>query len=84
MFINISSLKVYVLPESYEVKNKTLDDIKYVANPSYSKEDVVKLDKEVKVRWDLGTKKYIPGESPSLTGKIGRMLTDVLRICRLK
>lgn len=62
VFINIASLKVYVLPESYEVKNKTLDDIKYVANPTYSKEDVSKLDKEVKTRWDLGTKKYIPGE----------------------
>lgn len=61
MFINIASLRVYVLPESYEVKNKTLDDIKYVANPTYSKEDVVKLDKEVKIRRDLGMKKYMPG-----------------------
>lgn len=52
---------MYVLPESYEVKNKTLEDIKYVANPTYSKGDVAKLDKEVKVRWDLGGKKYIPG-----------------------
>lgn len=61
VFINIASLRVYVLPESYEVKNKTLDDIKYVANPTYNKDDVSKLDKEVKVRWDLGGKKYIPG-----------------------
>ncbi|KAH8149263.1 uncharacterized protein LAJ45_06803 [Morchella importuna] len=61
VFINIASLRVYVLPESYEVKNKTLEDIKYVANPTYSKGDVAKLDKEVKVRWDLGGKKYIPG-----------------------
>lgn len=61
MFINIASLRVYVLPESYEVKNKTLDDIKYVANPTYSREDVAKLDKEVKIRRDLGMKKYMPG-----------------------
>lgn len=61
VFINIASLRVYVLPESYEVKNKTLEDIKYVANPTYSKDNVAKLDKEVKVRWDLGGKKYIPG-----------------------
>jgi U4/U6.U5 tri-snRNP-associated protein 2 len=57
----MSTLKVYVLPESYEVKNKTLDDIKYVVNPTYTRPDVAKLDKEVVMKWDLGKKKYIPG-----------------------
>lgn len=63
VFINIASLNVYVLPESYEVKNKTLDDIKYVVNPTYTKEDVRKLDKEEVEKMDLLKKKYIPGES---------------------
>lgn len=62
VFINIASLNVYVLPESYEVKNKTLDDIKYVVNPTYTKEDVRKLDKEEVEKTDLLKKKYIPGE----------------------
>jgi len=61
VFINIASLKVYVLPESYEVQNKTLEDIKYVVNPTYIKADVTKLDKEPLIRRDLGGKKYIPG-----------------------
>lgn len=61
VFINIASLKVYVLPESYEVQNKTLEDIKYVVNPTYTKADVTKLDKEPLIRRDLGGKKYIPG-----------------------
>ncbi|KAI5815932.1 hypothetical protein BZA77DRAFT_369592 [Pyronema omphalodes] len=61
VFINMTSLKVYVLPESYEVKNKTLEDIKYVVNPTYTKEDVKMLDKEVRDRRDLGRKRYIPG-----------------------
>ncbi|KAL7267303.1 Ubiquitin carboxyl-terminal hydrolase 10 [Rhizina undulata] len=61
VFINIATLKVYVLPESYEVKNKTLEDIKYVVNPTYTRDDVMKLDREVKTKWDLGGKKYIPG-----------------------
>ncbi|KAI5850043.1 hypothetical protein BZA05DRAFT_400713 [Tricharina praecox] len=61
VFINMASLRVYVLPESYEVMNKTLDDIKYVVNPTYSRDDVKKLDTEVATKWDLGKKKYIPG-----------------------
>src|SRR5436305_7637992 len=40
VFINISTLRIYVLPESYEVKHKSLEDIKYVVNPTYTKEDV--------------------------------------------
>lgn len=51
-----------MLPESYEVKNKTLDDIKYVVNPTYTKDDVRKLDKEEVEKTDLLKKKYIPGE----------------------
>jgi U4/U6.U5 tri-snRNP-associated protein 2 len=61
VFINMASLSVYVLPESYEVKNKTLDDIKYVVNPTYTREDVRNLDKLVAIRRDLGKKAYIPG-----------------------
>lgn len=61
VFININSLKVYVLPESYEVKNKTLDDVKYVVNPTYTKEDVKKLDTVEVERMDLMRRKYRPG-----------------------
>jgi len=72
VFINMASLRVYVLPESYEVLNKTLDDIKYVVNPTYSKEDVKKLDKEVVIKWDLGKKKYIPGMIPFCVGEAAK------------
>ncbi|KAI5811460.1 hypothetical protein DFH27DRAFT_597225 [Peziza echinospora] len=61
VFINMSSARAYVLPEGYEVHSKTLADIKYVVNPTYTKEEVAKLDKEYKVRWDLGGRKYVPG-----------------------
>ncbi|EGX50386.1 hypothetical protein AOL_s00076g150 [Orbilia oligospora ATCC 24927] len=61
VFINIATLRIYVLPESYEVKQKSLDDIKYVANPTYTREDVAKLDKEETKKWDLTGKRYTPG-----------------------
>lgn len=81
MFINIASLRVYVLPESYEVQNKTLDDIKYVANPTYSKEDVTKLDKEVKTRRDLGMKKYMPGKQSEVGTVLMEWVLMSIRIC---
>ncbi|KAJ6031274.1 hypothetical protein N7540_002006 [Penicillium herquei] len=61
VFINIGTKKVYVLPEGYEVKSKSLDDIKYVVDPHYSKDQVVKMDKEVQDAWDLQGARYRPG-----------------------
>ena len=63
VFINIRTKKVYVLPEGYEVNNKSLDDIKYVVDPHYTKNQVVKLDKEVHDAWDLSGSRYRPGKS---------------------
>lgn len=61
VYINMQTQKVYVLPEGYEVKNKSLDDIKFVSDPRYTREQVVALDREVKTAWTLGGKEYTPG-----------------------
>lgn len=61
VYINMQTQKVYVLPEGYEVKNKSLEDIKFVSDPTYTKEQVVAMDREAKTAWALGGKEYIPG-----------------------
>ncbi|RDW67606.1 cysteine proteinase-2 [Coleophoma cylindrospora] len=61
VYINMQTQKVYVLPEGYEVKNKSLEDIKFVSDPRYSKEQVMTMDREVKTAWALGGKQYTPG-----------------------
>ena len=61
VYINLSTKKVYVLPEGYEVQSKSLDDIKYVVDPTFTKADVAKLDKERPPAWDLAGKRYNPG-----------------------
>ncbi|OJD23553.1 hypothetical protein ACJ73_05095 [Blastomyces percursus] len=61
VFVNMETKKVYVLPEGYEVKSRSLDDIKYVVDPQYKKEEVAKLDKVVIDAWDLAGKRYRPG-----------------------
>ena len=62
VYVNMQTKKVYVLPEGYEVKSKSLDDIKFVVDPRLSKDEVIKLDREVRDAWDLAGKKYRPGE----------------------
>lgn len=45
VFINMQTQRVYVLPEGYEVRSRSLDDIKYVADPRYTRADVAVLDR---------------------------------------
>ncbi|KAL9063298.1 MAG: hypothetical protein Q9161_009534 [Pseudevernia consocians] len=61
VYVNMQTKRVYVLPEGYEVKSKSLDDIKFVVDPQLAREEVVQLDREAKDAWDLGGKKYRPG-----------------------
>ena len=61
VYVNMQTKRVYVLPEGYEVKSKSLDDIKFVVDPKLAREEVTQLDREAKDAWDLGGKKYRPG-----------------------
>ncbi|KAK1966117.1 ubiquitin carboxyl-terminal hydrolase [Colletotrichum eremochloae] len=62
VFINMQTQKVYVLPEGYEVKSKSLDDIKFVSDPRYTKQEVAVLDKPpLRASFTLAGKEYAPG-----------------------
>lgn len=61
VFINMETQKVYVLPEGYEVKSKSLDDIKFVSDPRYTKQEVMEFDRKPRTSWALGNKEYTPG-----------------------
>jgi U4/U6.U5 tri-snRNP-associated protein 2 len=67
VYINLQTLKVYVLPESYEVKSAALDDIKYVVNPTFTKSQVVRLDKDNEDKYTLTNEKYLPGTRQGVT-----------------
>lgn len=62
VFVNMQTKRVYVLPEGYEVKSKSLEDIKFVVDPKLSMDEVAKLDTEPNEAMDLSGKKYRPGE----------------------
>lgn len=61
VYVNMQTKKVYVLPEGYEVKSKSLEDIKFVVDPKLSREEVAQLDRIAKDAWDLSNRKYRAG-----------------------
>ncbi|ODQ64793.1 cysteine proteinase [Nadsonia fulvescens var. elongata DSM 6958] len=61
VYINLKALKIYLLPENYEITSNSLNDIKYVVNPTYTKEYVSKLDKTEIISQGLNRKPYHPG-----------------------
>ncbi|KAG0361313.1 hypothetical protein BG005_008606 [Podila minutissima] len=61
VYINLHTLKVYVLPDSYEVTDASLDDIKYNLNPTFTPAQVAALDKVSTQSYDLNRKPYLPG-----------------------
>lgn len=60
-FINLQTKKIYILPDGYEVHDKTFDDIKYVVDPYYTKEEVARLDSTKTDSFDAWNKKYTAG-----------------------
>lgn len=71
VFINLETQKVYVLPEGYEVKSKSLEDIKYVSDPRYTKAEVMSLDRPPSQTHTTGTGRAAtaPTKSWTLSGK---------------
>jgi len=65
VYINLQTFKVYILPENYEVKSAALDDIKFVVNPTFTKEQVSRIDKDNEEKYTLTNDKYLPGISSS-------------------
>ncbi|KAJ3224389.1 hypothetical protein HDU78_011010 [Chytriomyces hyalinus] len=61
IFINLASLKVFCLPEGYEVKDASLQDIRYVIRPFYTPAQILALDQNAAYSYDLNNKNYLPG-----------------------
>ncbi|KAJ2131336.1 U4 U6.U5 tri-snRNP-associated protein, partial [Coemansia sp. RSA 678] len=61
VFINLKTLRVYVLPDNYEVMDKSLNDIKDVIQPTYSTRDVMRIDDVIGRGHDLLGRPYTVG-----------------------
>ena len=75
VYVNMQTKRFFVLPEGYEVRSRSLEDIKFVVDPRLSREEVIKLDREGMDAWDLSGKKYRPGEQKTCSGYIQTLIS---------
>ncbi|XP_031253928.1 U4/U6.U5 tri-snRNP-associated protein 2-like isoform X1 [Pistacia vera] len=61
VYINLRTEKVYCLPDGYEINDPSLDDIRHVLNPRFTKEQVEQLDKNKQWSRALDGSDYLPG-----------------------
>ncbi|KAJ2538186.1 U4 U6.U5 tri-snRNP-associated protein, partial [Coemansia sp. RSA 1933] len=61
VFVNLKTRKVYILPDGYEVHDKSLNDIKAAISPDYTVPRVQNIDTHCEYSHDLSGKRYIPG-----------------------
>jgi len=61
VFLNLHTLRFYCLPDNYEIIDSSLDDIKYVLNPTFPPENISMLDVVDKVSRSCDGTLYRPG-----------------------
>ena len=60
--MNLEDSRVYILPDNYHVDASLLNDIKYLLHPTYTREQIAKLDAPLPgPSRDLHGKPYYPG-----------------------
>ncbi|KAL3619888.1 hypothetical protein CASFOL_034800 [Castilleja foliolosa] len=61
VYINLRTEKVYCLPDGYEVIDPSLDDIRHVLNPRFSRGQVGQIDQNRQWSRALDGSDYLPG-----------------------
>lgn len=62
MYLLLNTLRqVYCLPDMYEVIDRSLDDIRYVLDPTFTDGEVAALDRDVSWTRALDGAEYMPG-----------------------
>ena len=81
VFLNLHTLRFYCLPDNYEIIDSSLDDIKYVLNPTFSPENIRHLDKKDKVARSCDGTLYRPGVVGLNNIKANDYCNVVLQVC---
>lgn len=61
VYINLRTEKVHCLPDGYEINDPSLEDIRHVLNPRFSREQVEQLDRNKQWSRALDGSDYLPG-----------------------
>ena len=83
VFLNLHTLRFYCLPDNYEIIDSSLDDIKYVLNPTFPPENISLLDVVDKVSRSCDGTLYRPGIVGLNNIKANDYCNVVLQVCML-
>ena len=61
VFINLTTGRIYCLPDNYEVVDSSLDDIKYNLRPRFTEAEVKALRQNMQLSKDIFGSSYLPG-----------------------
>lgn len=61
VFLNLNTLKFYCLPDNYQIIDSSLDEIVYVLKPTFSPNDIKKLNTNSKLSIAYDGTAYLPG-----------------------
>jgi len=61
VFLNLSTLKFYCLPDNYEIIDSSLEDITYYLRPTFSPDQIALLDSGTVRSRALDGRSYLPG-----------------------
>lgn len=61
VYINLQTERVYCLPDGYEINDPSLDDIRHVLNPRFTRDKVLHLDENRQWSRALDGSNYLPG-----------------------
>ncbi|GAA5841388.1 hypothetical protein JCM3766R1_004068 [Sporobolomyces carnicolor] len=61
VFVNLESRRCYVLPDGYEVDDPSLNDIRHLLQPTFTRETLDELDHSLTPKYDLVGHAYYPG-----------------------
>lgn len=61
VFINLDTHRIYCVPDNYEVKDKSLADIKHYLSPRFSAEDIAGIDTSTRFSTDVHGGTFRPG-----------------------
>ncbi|XP_050390998.1 U4/U6.U5 tri-snRNP-associated protein 2 [Patella vulgata] len=61
VFLNLQTHKFYCIPDNYEIKDSSLEDIIYVLNPTFTARDIKRLDITAKMSRAYDNTTYLPG-----------------------
>ncbi|XP_055319330.1 U4/U6.U5 tri-snRNP-associated protein 2 [Sitodiplosis mosellana] len=75
VFLNLHNLKFYCLPDNYEIIDSSLNDIKYLLNPTFNSENIRQLDSpDVKPSRTIDGTLYNPGIVGQRFGELMRKM----------